>query len=48
MIHGLIVSKLSNYSKKVFTPIELDFKLFDLFKSIKIGIKFKYIVSYIH
>ena len=47
MIHGLIVSKLNNYSKKVFTPIDLDFNIFDLLKSIKIGIKFKYIFSYI-
>jgi len=47
MIHGLIVSKLSNYSKKIFTPIELNFKIYDLLKSIKIGIKFKYIISYL-
>ncbi len=40
------MSKSNNYSKNIFTPIQLKNNIFDLIKSIKIGIKLKYVFPY--
>ncbi len=39
--------EINKFSKNIFTPINLNFSIVDLLLSIKMGIKFKYVINYI-